>query len=147
VDDLTRLNELRELFLNAPESSAARLAGIAASLALAAIVLVLVRRRKLREEYTPIWMAVAGALMVLSFNLDLLRAITRAVGAWTYSSTIFFLGELFLVVICLNFAVRLSTASTQLKNLGQEIALLRARLDERDAGAAPPAPGDRRPAV
>jgi len=53
----------------------------------------------------------------------------RAIGAWAPSSTLFFLGEIFLLAICLNFAVRLSRASVQLKNLGQEVAILRARLD------------------
>ena len=146
MDDLTRIDDLRQLFLNVSDASAPGWVGMAASVALAAVVLFLVRRRKLREEYTPIWMAVAGALMLLSFSSDLLRTITIALGAWSYASTMFFLGELFLVVICLNFAVRLSTANSQLKNLGQEVALLHARLDARD-GHLRPASGEPRSAV
>lgn len=127
------LDELRELFLSAEESQAARVMAIFFSLGLTAIVLVLVRRRSLREEYTPIWLAVAAGLLLVSLRFDVLKAITRAIGAWTPSSTLFFLGELFLLAICLNFAVRLSRASVQIKNLGQEVAILRARLDEADA--------------
>lgn len=123
------LEELREVFLSAEESQAARAVAIAVSVGLAAIVLVLVRRRSLREEYTPIWLAVAAGLLVVSLRFDWLKGITRAIGAWTPSSTLFFLGEVFLVAICLNFAVRLSRASLELKNLAQEVALLRARLD------------------
>ena len=138
------LEELREAFLSAEESHAARLAAVVVSMTLTAIVLVLVRRRSLREEYTPIWLAVAGALLLVSLRFDLLKALTRAIGAWTPSSTLFFLGEVFLVAICLNFAVRLSRASLQLKNLGQEVALLRARLDrvspEARSHEDPPAP-------
>ena len=130
MDEVTRLEELRQLFLNAPESGTAQWLAVIGSAALALVVLVLVRRRSLREEYTPIWMAVAAALLLLSVRMDLLVALTRAIGAWTPSSTVFFLGEVFLVVICLNFAVRLSRASLQLKTLGQEVALLRARLEE-----------------
>jgi len=70
----------------------------------------------------------------LSFRLELLRQLTRLIGAWTPSSTVFFLGELFLVAICLNYAVRLSRANLLIKNLAQEIALLRADVD-RLAGA------------
>jgi hypothetical protein len=134
------LEELREVFLSAEESQAARLVAILVSVGLAAIVLVLVRRRSLREEYTPIWLAVAAALLLVSLRFDLLKALTRAIGAWTPSSTLFFLGEVFLVAICLNFAVRLSRASLQLKNLGQEVAILRARVEEleRPPGAANP---------
>jgi hypothetical protein len=132
------LEELREVFLSAEESQAARAVAVLVSVTLAAIVLVLVRRRSLREEYTPIWLAVAGGLLLVSLRFDLLRALTRAIGAWTPSSTLFFLGEVFLLAICLNFAVRLSRASVQLKNLGQEVAILRAQIDAlqtREAGA------------
>jgi Uncharacterized conserved protein (DUF2304) len=132
------LEELREVFLSAEESQAARAVAVLVSVALAAIVLWLVRRRALREEYTPIWLAVAGGLLLVSLRFDLLRALTRAIGAWTPSSTLFFLGEVFLLAICLNFAVRLSRASVQLKNLGQEVAILRSQVDAlqgREAGA------------
>ena len=135
------LEELREVFLSAEESRAARVVAVLVSVALAAIVLVLVRRRSLREEYTPIWLGVAAGLLLVSLRFDLLKALTRAIGAWTPSSTLFFLGEIFLLAICLNFAVRLSRASVQLKNLGQEVALLRAELDEQKARAG----GDARP--
>ncbi|MCZ6464609.1 MAG: DUF2304 domain-containing protein [Proteobacteria bacterium] len=139
--EIGSLQDLRELFLSAPESQATRVLAILASLGLAATVLWLVRRRSLREEYTPIWMAVAAGLMLVSFNLDIMRAMARVLGAWSAASTIFFMGEVFLLVICLNFAVRLSRASGQLRLLGQEVALLRERLgrvaDTPAGGVAP----------
>lgn len=135
MDDLQRLNELRELFRIAPESEATRLLVLVGSVALTLTVLRLVRRRALREEYTPIWMAVAAGLLVISVDMDVLRVLTRAIGAWTPSSTLFFLGEIFLVVICLNFAVRLSQTSLQIKTLGQELALLRARLEDESTAS------------
>ena len=130
MNEMARLEELRQLFRNAPESEASRIVAFFASLALAALVLYLVRRRALREEYTPIWMAVSGVLLLMSWKIEILHTVTRVIGAWTTSSTIFFLGMWFLVVICLNFAVRLSRASVLLKTLGQEVALLRAQLEE-----------------
>jgi hypothetical protein len=131
------VEQLRLLFLTASqESRAVRLLAVALSVTLTAIVLRLVRRRALREEYTPIWLAVAGGLLALSLFPSLLRGVTRAIGAWTPSSALFFLGELFLLAICLNFAVRLSRTTLQVKNLGQELALLRARLDTREAPSA-----------
>jgi hypothetical protein len=133
MTDAARLEELRRLFLSAPESSATRILAIVISTLLVIVVLRLVRRRELREEYTPIWIAVAVANLILSAWPALLHAITRAIGAWTPSSTIFFLGELFLVAICLSYGVRLSRANLQLKNLAQEVALLRADLDAERA--------------
>ena len=131
-------DELREIFLAASDPTTARALALASSLALVAAVLWLVRRRSLREEYTPIWMGVAAALLLLSLRLDLLHALTRATGAWTPSSLVFFLGEVFLVAICLNYAVRLSRAGLEIKNLAQEQALLRARIDRLEGPAAAP---------
>jgi hypothetical protein len=134
--------ELRELFLAASDPETARVLALASSLSLVASVLWLVRRRSLREEYTPIWMGVAAALLLLSLRLDWLHALTRATGAWTASSLVFFLGEVFLVAICLNYAVRLSRAGLQIKNLAQELALVRARIERLEApGARTPLDG------
>ncbi len=130
MDRAERLVELRELFLTAPESGATRVVAVLLSLALVVVVLRHVRRRTLREEYTPIWMAVAAAITLVSLRLDVLRGVTRLIGAWTPSSTIFFLGEVFLIAICLNYAVRLSRTSVQVKNLAQEVAILRSRIEE-----------------
>ncbi len=124
------VDRLRELLLNAPESDATRVLAIVGSLALISVVLWLVRRRALREEYTPIWIAISGGLALVSLVPGLLKAITRLIGAWSASSTLFFLGEICLVLLCLSFAVRLSRASVQLNTLGQEVALLRASLGE-----------------
>ncbi len=129
-------DRLRELLLNAPEADVTRLLAIIGSLALITAVLWLVRRRALREEYTPIWIAISGGLALVSLVPGLLKQITRLIGAWSPSSTLFFLGEVCLVLLCLSFAVRLSRASVQLKTLGQEVALLRASLGELSVSKA-----------
>jgi predicted PurR-regulated permease PerM len=124
-----RLAELRELFLTAPAPVEVR-------------VLWLVKRRTLREEYTPIWLLVAFAIALVSLVSPLLQALTRAIGAWTQSSALFFFGQLFLVAICLNYAVRLSQLTLQVKNLVQEVAVLRAEIEDatRRAPSAPQLP-------
>jgi hypothetical protein len=137
MSDAERLAEMRELFLQAPESAAVRLLAFGLSLVLVTVVLWLVRRRTLRAEYTPIWMGVALVTLLVGTNLEMLRGLARAIGAWTISSTLFFLGEFFLLAICLNYAVRLSQAGTQIRELAQEIALLRNRID--DLAGEPPA--------
>ena len=137
MSDAERLAELRELFLAAPESGEARFLALVLSLGLVCIVMWLVRKRTLRAEYTPIWMGVAFGLFLVGLNLDVLRGIARILGAWTISSTVFFLGEFFLLAICLNYAVRLSQAGTQIRRLAQELALLRQRVEElSEAGRA-----------
>jgi magnesium-transporting ATPase (P-type) len=142
MNQAMKLEELRELFLTAPESEATRILAVTCSFVLVTAVLWLVYRGVLREEYTPIWMGVALALVVVSLRLDLLDKLTRALGGWTPSSTIFFLGEVFLVVICLNYAVRLSRTSVQMKNLAQEIAVLRVLVDQEALRRESEVPGE-----
>lgn len=130
MNDEARLAEMRELFLQAPESATVQLVAFVLSATLAVVVLWLVRRRTLGAEYTPIWMGVALVILVIGINLDVLRGIARALGAWTISSTLFFLGEFFLIAICLNYAVRLSQAGDQIRDLAQQVTLLRRRIDD-----------------
>ena len=141
MDQVKTLEQLREIMLSAPESGSTRLLAVALAICLMGGVLFLVRTHRLREEFTPIWVGVAIGFLAVSLRLDLLQAVTIAIGAWTPSSTIFFFANRFLIGVCLNYAVRLSQASVQLKNLAQEVALLNARLDERASGESSDAPG------
>jgi len=124
-----RLSELREIMLSAPESDHARVVALFLSFCLVVAVFWLVRRQELREEYTPIWIGTAAAMALVSVRPEILHTLARLLAAWTLSSTVFFLGLAFLVAICLNYAVRLSRTTLQIKNLAQEVALLRTRLD------------------
>lgn len=133
---------LRRLAIEQPEATSTRILALALCSAFLAAVLILVRRGKLREEYTPIWTVVALATMVLSVWFDAVRLLTRAVGAWTPSSTLFFFGLVFLLTVSLNYAVRLSGLSLQVKLLAQEVALLRQKLAETEATARTSAEGD-----
>ncbi len=128
---------LRDIFLQEQVATSTRVVALVAAVALFAAVLEAVRRRKLLEEFTPIWMSCALAILVLAFSFDLLVAITGLIGAWTPSSTVFFLGLAFLMAISLGYAVRLSTLSNRVKVLAQELAILRAELSAR-GDAHPP---------
>ena len=143
MDNQAQLQAMRELFLTAPESNVTSVLAIVISGLLVIAVLALVRTRRLTEEYTPIWMLAALGLLVISIWSGLITTLAHAIGAWTTSSTLFFLGEVFLVALCLNYAVRLSQSGLQIKNLAQEVALLRARLDALTDRPATPPPDSR----
>src|SRR3990172_8630274 len=121
--DIHDVEALRRLLLEQPESGVTRGLALLVSAGFLIAVLNLVRRGRLREEYTPIWTVVAVGIIALRLWVDVVRVITRAVGAWTPSSTLFFLGELFLLVLCLNYAVRLSSLGLQIKLLAQEVSM------------------------
>ena len=136
----TDVETLRRLVTEQPEATATRALAIVVSIGFLLAVLELVRRGRLREEYTPIWVVVGASIFVASIWFELVWMITRAVGAWTPSSTLFFFGEIFLLAICLQYAVRLSALNLQVKSLAQELAILRAHVQDEVETVKRPAP-------
>lgn len=100
------------------------------SLGVILVVVEMVRQRKLREEYSVLWLVTSLIMMVLILRYDWLVVLTRLVGA-TLPTTVLFIGSIiFLVLLAVQFSVKLSKMTDQLKNLTQDNALLRAELDE-----------------
>jgi hypothetical protein len=123
------ITTLRQMFLQEEVATSTRVVALVGATLLFAAVLEAVRRRRLLEELTPIWMGCALAILILALSFDLLVWITGLLGAWTPSSTVFFLGLAFLMAISLSYAIRLSTLSTRVKILCQELAILRAEFE------------------
>ena len=101
------------------------------SLAALVFVLDLVRRRRLREEYSWLWLLTAGAMVLLVVWYRLLLAVTWVIGAVTPINTLLLCAVLFLFAIAVHYSMIISRLTTQVKNLAQELALLSARLEER----------------
>ena len=89
------------------------------------VIFELVRRRRLREEYAWLWL-LAGALIWIAALIPFegLRSFARLFGSENPPAAIFFLGFLAVTLLCLQFSVRLSRMTEQVKNLGQQVALL-----------------------
>jgi hypothetical protein len=95
-------------------------------------VLELVRRRRLREEYSWLWLLTAGGMVMLAVWYRLLVVITHLVGAVTPLNTLLLCAILFLFAIAVHYSVIISRLTTQVKNLAQELALLSSRVEERE---------------
>ena len=108
-----------------------KIMAVAIAFAIFIIILELVRRRRLREEYSWLWLLTGAGLIVLTVRYDLLVKISRLIGAVLPTSTLFFFGLMFLMLICLQFSIRISKLTNQVKDLGQEIALLRSKSAEK----------------
>ena len=93
-------------------------------------VLELVRRRRLSEELSLLWVLATVGAAVLAFWSGLLNGITRALGARYATSTIFFFGIVFMLVVLLYYAVKLTELVQEVRRLAQEAALLRLRVEE-----------------
>ena len=97
----------------------------------------LVRRRRLRVEYSWLWLASGVTIALLILRYDLLIWITGLVGAVIPTSTLFFFCVLYLALLSLNYSVRLTALSREVKELAQELALLRAEVTARTLLPAP----------
>jgi hypothetical protein len=123
------------LEVNVPIRQAVFFLGL--TLLLLAVILELVRRRTLRVEYSWLWIASCLITIVLIVRYDLLIALTRLVGAVVPTSTLFFLCILYLALLSLHYSIRISRMTHQIKNLAQEVAIL--RLELTSGTAATPA--------
>lgn len=102
--------------------------GVAVVLVLA--ILELVRKRRLREEYSWLWLLAGfGALALALLPFGALKYLAGLMGSGYPPSALFFLGFCALIGLCLQFSVRLSRMTEQIKNLGQKVSLLEAELE------------------
>lgn len=95
------------------------------------VILELVRRRKLREEYSWLWLATGAIIIMLTMWFELLLKVTHFIGAVLPVSTLFFFAIIFLILVCLQFSVRISSLTDQVKNLTQELTIMKAEIDRR----------------
>jgi hypothetical protein len=122
-------------------STNTRLVALVGALFALLFVLEMVRRRRLKEEYSLLWVLTAVGLIVLALWYDLLVNITDLIGGVAPSSTLFFFGLIFVFAMLLHFSVRVSMLERRITALVQELGLM--SVVEPDApGALPVAPPD-----
>lgn len=90
----------------------------------------MVRRRRLREEYSALWLATSILMFALVIRYDWLEALTALIGAGLPTTTLFIGSIIFLMLICVQFSIMISRHASQVKNLAQDNALLRVELEE-----------------
>ena len=89
------------------------------------VILDMVRRKKLGEEYSFLWLLIGAGIVILVLWQGLLEWVTHLIGAVASTTTIFIFGIVILVLINLHFSVKITKLSRQVKDLAQQIALLK----------------------
>jgi hypothetical protein len=107
-----------------------RAIAIVGSILLLMFVIELVRRRRMKEEYSVLWTVTALTLLVMAVVPALLTTLTSAIGAVLASSTLFFTGLIFALLMLLHFSVRISSLERNLTALVQELGLMAVERDE-----------------
>ncbi|MGD8793701.1 MAG: DUF2304 domain-containing protein [Anaerolineae bacterium] len=110
--------------------SRAHLFVIISGIGLSAFILEMVRRRKLREEYSWLWILTAVGYLGVAVFPDLGLELSRFFGSSSPISTFAFIGLFFLFVLCIQFSVQISRLTEQNKNLTQQVAILDSEIKE-----------------
>jgi hypothetical protein len=104
------------------------LLGAAVSVLLLVVVLELVRKRRLTEEYSIVWILASLALLGLSFSRPLISMAAQWLGVY-YPPAVLLLALLTLVFAALlYFTVVASRQRTQIERLVEEVSILAAEV-------------------
>jgi cell division protein FtsW (lipid II flippase) len=101
------------------------------------VVVDLVRRRKLTEEYSFIWILCSLGLLGLSIWRDSLHAAARWLGIFYPPALLLLVLFFFVFVASLYFSVVISRQREQIERLVEEMAIVSAELRRRAPPAVP----------
>lgn len=109
---------------------------IIGSVLLLAFILELLRKRKLREEYSLLWLGGGMLFLVLSLWRDLLTQLSFALGIAYPPAALFLVLIMGAYLMLLHFSLVFSAMSEKTKAMAQEIALLKLELERLREGDA-----------
>jgi len=112
---------------------------VASSLAMLLVILRLTYQRRLREEYSLLWLLAASSLLVLSIFGGVLTGVARFLGIVYAPSLLFAVGVLFVLLILLSQTAAISGLARRNRDLAQRVAILEwhlGRFREGETGRA-----------
>jgi hypothetical protein len=125
---------------------------VSVSSALLALVLELVRRRKLTEEYSVLWVLCGVALLVFSIWRDGLHVAARALGIYYPPAVLILVLGFFVFIVSLSFSAVVSRQRQQIERMIEDLALmdrdlreLRSRVGSITSEQVVPGSADHRP--
>jgi hypothetical protein len=100
------------------------------------IVIDMVRKRRLREEYSVLWLLTSVLMFVLVFRYEWLVSLTDLIGAGLPTTTLFLFSIIFLMLLSVQFCIKISRLTDQVKNLSQDNALMKSEIETLLSGLA-----------
>ena len=92
-----------------------------------------VRRWRLKEQYSILWLVLAAATVVLTAAPGLMEWFAGWLDVYYAPAILFFLALAVVAVMLFHYSLELSRLSDQNRELAQQLGLLRARLEEAEA--------------
>ena len=104
-----------------------RIASLIVSAGLLVFILELVRRKRLKEKYSLLWLLMGISLMAMVLWPALADFLKNIFGILAAANMVLLASVVFIVLLCIHFSVRISSLSEQTRILAQELAMLKAR--------------------
>ncbi len=112
------------------------IASIIIGISILILVVRLVQRRKLDIAYCWLWLAIGAGIVLVVTRYNWLEWLSQVIGAKTHTTTLFLLGFVVVLLLCLQFSLALSSHRRQIRKLTQETAMLRKEVvGQRQHGA------------
>jgi len=103
---------------------------IVVALFIALTVIFYVRRWRLKEQYSLLWLVLSVAMVVTAVAPGFVEWVAGKLDVIYAPSILFFLALAFVAVMLFHYSLEISRLSDQNHELAQELGLLRARVDE-----------------
>ncbi|MCK4422496.1 MAG: DUF2304 domain-containing protein, partial [Candidatus Omnitrophica bacterium] len=107
-----------------------KIISIVVALVVFIVIVELVRRKKLMEEFSWIWLLAGVIILLIAVWEKIFFLIANLTGIIAPSSIVFFFGIIFLILITLQLAMVLSKSRNDIKNLAQKISLYENELED-----------------
>ena len=122
---------------------------IVVAVLIALTVVFYVRRWRLKEQYSLLWLVLAVAMVVPAAAPGLVEWFAARLDVFYAPSILFFFALAFVAVMLFHYSLEISRLSDQNRTMTQELGLLRARFEEAGPAAsslaAQPPQGDLAP--
>lgn len=101
---------------------------VTVSVAILIVVIELIRRSRLKERYSLIWLAASVVLIIFSLSRSLMDDMALKIGIYYPPALLFIIAISFLLILLLHFSTIISTLSNNNNRLAQEIGILKTRI-------------------
>lgn len=107
------------------------------SLLIFVMVFAQVRNQKMKEKYAALWLLVSATIIVLALFPHLLSRLAELTGVVMPVNLLFMLAIMMLIGICLHLTLDLSRLGEDTRTLAEEVAMLRAQLEQESPRKRP----------
>jgi hypothetical protein len=109
------------------------IASVIIGVSLLILIVKLVQRGHLDIAYCWLWLGLGLGILAVVLKYEWLVKLSGLIGAVAPTTTLFLLGFLVVLLLCLQFSMVISTHRRQIKKLTQHIALLEKRQPSQSA--------------